>query len=194
MSGFKKTSPRVASQVKTHNNTTTSDHHYQMPKLPKGVPPAHLSPPVTIKPSMSAQASSTAPIEAAPLSAPTGAGYNPAVKGMQISSLGPKRTALATPVKKVAANAPSMEDDIFASMGLAAIPKFSHAPTAVASKPAAGAMSTSTMNSNRWTASSPSTQTAPVASKLVSSGNSLDGADADDNWDDDGDLDDLLDD
>lgn len=70
-------------------------------------------------------------------------------------------------------------------MGLMAQPKFTHAP---APKSAA------TTTSSRWTAP---LAPAPVAaaSHLVSSGNSFDAGDGDDdNWDDDGDLDDLLDD
>jgi hypothetical protein len=66
------------------------------------------------------------------------------------------------------------EDDIFASMGLAAKPKFSHRPPNV---PASGA---------RTAASPPFSSTLSAAAAVV-------GEDVGEDWDDDSDLDDLLD-
>lgn len=190
MPAYKKSSPRVNTQVKSHIPT---DHQHHIPKLPKVAAHAPISSSSTgmsLKPKPGMALSSPAPVPPAPASAPPTnnniAGFGQ-MQGLAITSLGPKRTAPAAAPKKAVAPAPSPEDDIFASMGLAAKPKFVHAPAAPP-KPAA----TTTMSSSRWNnAPAPA---APVASKLISSGNSLDGGGDDDNWDDDGDLDDLLDD
>ena len=86
----------------------------------------------------------------------------------------------SSPVKKPPP--PSPDDDIFASMGLAAKPTFSHAP-APATIPTA-------MTSARWNTPVSAPAPAPI---LAATGPSFGGDDVA-NWDDDGDLDDLLDD
>jgi hypothetical protein len=102
--------------------------------------------------------------------------------------LGKKKTA---PPKKAPAPAPSPEDDIFASMGLAAKPKFSHAPPATRTSPpvSASRWGAATTSSNTFAAATPSNTFAATTTT-----NSFDDAgDDDDNWgDDDTDLDDLL--
>jgi hypothetical protein len=174
LSSYKKSSPRVTSQVKSH---ITADHQHYIPKLPTSTGMSLSKPKAGVSPV--APSPATAPAVNMP-------GFSSQMQGLKITSLGPKRSVAAAPAKKAAAPAPSPEDDIFASMGLATKPKFSHAPAAAAApKPAPAA----TLTSSRWGAPAPA-----AASTLISSGNSFDAGDDDDNWDDDGDLDDLLDD
>lgn len=179
---FHKKSPHSAIQPKTH---TPSDHH--IPKLPKAVPPA----PVSGGSGLSLKAKPAAPMPAMSLPTPTTVPSAPSstnsadfshLQGMTITSLGPKRAVPSAPAKKPPA--PSPDDDIFASMGLAAKPTFSHAP-APATIPTA-------VSSSRWNAPVSAPAPAP-AQKLVVASSSL-GVDDVANWDDDGDLDDLLDD
>jgi len=199
MSSYRKTSPRITSQVKSH--TLSEQQH--IPKLPNKAPPAgpgmSLSKPSVPtggvvrsssaskpKAGMAPSAQGAAPVAPSPATAPVTTDYNN-MQGLKISSLGPKISKPATPAKPPAP-APSPEDDIFASMGLSAKPTFSHAP-APPPKPMA-------TTSSRWGA----TTVAPAAAAstfLSTTGASFgtgDGDGDDDNWDDDGDLDDLLDD
>lgn len=186
---FQKKSPHPAIQPKTHIPT---EHH--IPKLPKAVPPAPVSgsgmslkSKTTSASPMSGVTHSTAAGPGFSLSAPTTVPSAPSstnstdfghLQGMAITSLGPKRAVQSTPVKK--APTPSPDDDIFASMGLAAKPTFSNTP-APATIPTA-------VTSTRWNA--------PVSASpapLAVTGTSFGGEDVA-TWDDDGDLDDLLDD
>lgn len=102
----------------------------------------------------------------------------------RITSLGEKKQK-PTPKKPER----KQEDDIFASMGLSAKPKFTPAP-----KPTSGPSPLATGGS-RWAQTTATTMTTPStnfgAAELKATA-SMD--DDDDNWDDDGDLDDLLDD
>jgi hypothetical protein len=119
---------------------------------------------------------------------------------MRITSLGKKKPTTAPPKK---AAAPPPEDDIFASMGLAAKPKFSHAP-APASRPVSSTASRWTNTTTTATALPSAHKTAPalgttqnVSSTPASSTAftaSASGGDDDADWGDDADLDDLLDD
>ena len=103
---------------------------------------------------------------------------------MQITTLGPVRPKVPL-LKKAPVPAPSQEDDIFASMGLSAKPTFSHVP-APAPTPA------TTSSSSRWAALN--TVVAAPSSAPAIAGTSLTTDAVGDTWDDDGDLDDLLDD
>lgn len=192
---FPKKSPLISGQAKSH---VPIEH--PIPKLPKAIPQAPLSgsgmAPIS-KPGLAFSTQALTPskaglslstptppafVAAPPASAPIAAAEFNQFQGMQITSLGPKRSASATPVKKPAVPVPSPEEDIFASMGLLANPTFSHAP---APAPKLGV----TTSSTRWNAPIAS-QPANMTSNAVASFGAEDG---DDNWDDDGDLDDLLD-
>ena len=105
-----------------------------------------------------------------------------------ITSLGKKKPV--APAKPKPTTAPP-EDDIFASMGLSAKPKFS-APVSGGHKPAPAASSST---GSRWampTNTAPASTTVGAANTLSANYNDDGGDDAD--WGDDDDLNDLLDD
>ncbi len=171
---FHKKSPHVSSQAKSHSATEP----HTIPKLPKTIPQAPIS-----GSGMSLTAISKPGINrTTPALTPASASVSEFshLQGMKITTLGPKRNAPATPAKKAPVSAPSPEEDIFASMGLAAKPIFSQAAAPVTS-PA--------LMSSRWNVPS----VVPVATIATTTATSF-GGDDDENWDDDGDLDDLLDD
>ena len=99
----------------------------------------------------------------------------------RITSLGKKSAAKPKPVVQ------KKEDDIFADFGLAAQPKFSHVAS---TKPSAPTSS----GGGRWGQAAGISATTG-ASGLPTPGLATTGSmdDGDDNWDDDGDLDDLFD-
>ena len=165
-----------------------------------GGAPKATSTPVPMSAGVPPKASSQGNTGFNPETVPTSIGGNP----LQITNLGKKKPA-AAPVKK--APAPAPEDDIFASMGLAAKPTFSHAPAPTTRR------APSSSSSSRW-ATTPSTS-APVTKPSSTFGGSIQGAttmaaassnlttsggltatssggDDDADWDD-ADLDDLLD-
>ena len=143
------------------------------------------SPPVS-KPPLS----STGRMPTAPRSAPTGLSLSSESTPPQakITSLGKKIQKL--PPKK----APPKQDDIFASMGLSSKPKFTPAPKPTTAAP----RSVSATGGSRWaqtttaTTMGATTATNFGAAELKATASMDDGDN--DNWDDDGDLDDLLDD
>jgi hypothetical protein len=125
-----------------------------------------------------AQTPAPAAVPTPPMSAPVGA--------QRITNLGEKKQKQKPEPKK--------EDDIFASMGLSVKPKFSPA-----TKPTAASRST---GGSRW-AQTTTTMGATTATTKTTSSTNFGAAELkatgsmdydEDNWDDDGDLDDLLDD
>lgn len=123
----------------------------------------------------------------APRSAPTGLGLSDSIP-QRVTSLGEK---IQKPPPKKAA--PRQEDDIFASMGLSSKPKFTPA-----TKPTASPRSVPSpfaTGGSRWaqtTATMGATTATNFGAAELKTTASMD--DDDGNWDDDGDLDDLLDD
>ena len=129
---------------------------------------------------------------ATPMSTPVSAfgGTTSGMPAMQITSLGKKKAPASA---KKASPPPSKEDDIFASMGLSAKPTFSHntAPARQAAKPTATSLGNP---GSRWGTISGSPAPAAVSAPIASSNFSATGSFGGDDWDDDGDLDDLLED
>jgi hypothetical protein len=151
-----------------------------MPRLPKTVPAAPTSGGLSLQSHGSGNRGmslTTNPMVAASSPMPSMGGGT-----QRITSLGAKKKTTVTPKK---AAPPPAEDDIFTSMGLAAKPTFHHTSSPAASQtPAMG---------SRWNTTT--TTATPMMMAPTVSATATDSFDAgDDNWDDDGDLDDLLDD
>lgn len=178
-SSFKRASPRSGRGNKAMDHNLPS-----IPQVPTSGIGLSLTAP-SAKPGLSLSKPKSV-VAAAPATAPARPPDFGNLGGMKITSLGPKRAA-PTPTKKAPTPAPVPEDDIFASMGLVAKPKFSHAPPPVHKTPAT--------TTSRWAPPATAATTAPSSVIPTASINlDADAGDGDDNWDDDADLDDLFDD
>ena len=160
--------------------TTTQASVTKIPQAPKSLP-------TSMNLSSTMPTTSTGSHGSATMSMPS-AMPNPPPQ--LITSLGKK-----APPKPKPSVTKKDDDDIFASMGLSAKPTFSSAGnTSTPQRPAVPSAPTSS-GSGRWGQATASTSalggSTGVSSTLQSAG-SMEGGD--DNWDDDGDLDDLLDD